>query len=278
MAAGMPERYLVEARTTKAKIEELVERLKAGAGCQDLETLNALIDDCESFGIRPSDMQSILSERNQIAGLVARMKDGINKRDIVLLKSTIEECKAQSLPEHYVAPAHAEKRRIEQMLARLGVAAQLQDLRVLKAAIEECEAAGLPERDLEGPRLTKGYIERMLAKLKAAIDLQDMPGVKAAIQECSVDMVKMAVDVCRAEGVPEKHVEEAMVARQRDAVNLPEEERQRLLEDLRNCNDAEKREKYNRAVAILNDAIQSGKEPPPEFEDLVNDLIVGQVM
>ncbi|CAK0824911.1 unnamed protein product [Prorocentrum cordatum] len=128
------------------------------------------------------------------------------------------------MPERCLEGAVAEKARIERMLAQLGVAAQLQDLEVLRKALEECAAAGLPERDLEGATLTKLYIERMLAKLKAAIDLQDMHGVKAAIQDCGVDMVKMAIEQARSAGVAQKVLEEAMLARERDAASLPDED------------------------------------------------------
>jgi hypothetical protein len=274
----MPEKFYAEAQAIRDKFEELLDRLRALAGCQDLERLNTTIEECEGFGMRASDMQSTLTERNKLAGLLSRLKDATSRHDIQLLTPAIEESQAAGMPENYLADAVSEKARIERMLARLGVAAQLQDLEVLKAALEECAAAGLPERDLEGATLTKLYIERMLAKLKAAIDLQDMHGVKAAIQDCGVDMVKMAIEQARSAGVAQSVLEEAMLARERDAASLPEEERRRVLQDLESCNDSEKREKYNRAVGILHDAIQSGKDVPPEFEQLLNDLIVSQVM
>ena len=42
--------------------------------------------------------------------------------------------------------------------------------------------------------------------------------------------------------------------------------------------DDEKRASYNRAVALLHESIQTGKSVPPEFDELMNELIVNHVM
>lgn len=164
------------------------------------------------------------------------------------------------------------------MLAKLGVAVHLQDIEVLKAAIKECQAAGMPEQALEEAMVAKVNIERMLAKLRAAIDLQDMDGVKTALEDCGVDMLKMAIEQCRVARVPEAVLEEAMTVRARLALNLPEHERARLLDGLKSCSDEERRAAYNEAVSMLHEAIRTGSDVPPQFEELMNELIIQQVI
>jgi hypothetical protein len=204
------------------------------------------------------------------------LRTGIDSHDIEVLKIAVEECQAAGMAENaLLTEAVTEKRKIEQIMAKLGVAVHLQDIEVLREAIGECKAAGIPARDVDGAVNVKVSIEKLLAELKSAIDQQNSDGIKAAIGSCPIDMLKTAVEQCHLAGLPEKQLEDAISSK---LLDVKESERSKYLEDLKTCNDGDRRAKRDEAVNLLKEAIRSGSDVPPHFEELVNELIVSQVM
>merc|ERR1712039_186706 len=162
------------------------------------------------------------------------------------------------------------------MLAKLRVAVQLHDIGALQDIITECQAAHLPDADLEEAIATKSSIEKLFLTLTDAIERGDKKALRQALQDCSIDMLKTAVEQCRTAGVPEVELENALTARAQLAETMSAAERNRLLQGLRTCNDEEKRATHNQVVSILRDAIRTGGEVPPQFDDLMNELIIDQ--
>jgi hypothetical protein len=202
----------------------------------------------------------------------------MERQDVNELRSALSDAEAAGMPEKDLKDAANLKGKLESLLARLRVATQLQDIEVLKASIEECQTAGLPEQELEEALAAKASIEQLLGKLREAIENQDIVGVKAAIQDCGIENLKTAIEACRAANLNEEDLAEAMAAREKLAADLPREERQRLLHSLKSCNEEEMREKHTKVVSMLREAIKTGSDVPEEFDDLVNELIINQVM
>jgi len=85
------------------------------------------------------------------------------------------------------------------------------------------------------------------------------------------------VERCRAAGVPERELAAAMEERAARGAE-PVRERERLLRFLEDSGGEERRAAHGEAVAMLHEAIRTGSEVPPRFEELVNELIVSQVL
>merc|ERR1712190_115845 len=212
----------------------------------------------------------------KLEGLMSKLNAGIGRKDLKLLQSAVADCQAEGIPERELRGATSTIRQIGQMLAKLRVAVQLHDIGALQDTIAECQAAHLPNAELEEAIATKNSIEKLFLTLTDAIDRGDKKALRQALQDCSIDMLKTAVEQCRTAGVPEIELENALTARAQLAETMSVAERNRLLQGLRTCNDEEKRATYNQVVSILRDAIRTGGEVPPQFDDLMNELIIDQ--
>ena len=85
-------------------------------------------------------------------------------------------------------------------------------------------------------------------------------------------MLRATVEECRAAGVSQILIDEALEAR---ADGMNEADRRMIIGF---GHDDEKRASYNKAVSLLHESIQTGQKVPAEFEELMNELIVNHVM
>ena len=92
------------------------------------------------------------------------------------------------------------------------------------------------------------------------------------LQDCPIDLLRAAIEECRAANIPQAVVDEALQSR---AAGLKEADRRILFEI---GQDEEKRASYNSAVRMLHESIQTGNDVPAEFEELINELIVNHVL
>ena len=92
------------------------------------------------------------------------------------------------------------------------------------------------------------------------------------LEDCPIDLLRAALEECHAAEVPEAVLHSALQSR---AAESNESDR-RLICDL--GQDDEKRLAHARAVSMLHESIQSGHDVPPEFDELMNELIVNHVL
>lgn len=260
----------------------MIDRLNLGIQKMDIELLKPAIEEAqaagpEGKGLPRKNLKYALAARGKIKQIQAKLKGGIDGQDVAQLRSALAEGQKEGLPEGDLKEAADLKGKLEQHLAMLKVATQLLDVEVLKAAIKECEAAGLHGPEMDEALAAERSVDQLLGKLRTAIDGQDVEGVKAAIVDCGIEMLKTAIEACRAGNVSETELAEAMAAREKKA-DLSYEDRQRLLLSLKTCNEEEMRTKHTKVVSMLREAIKTGNDVPKEFDDLVNELIIDQLM
>ena len=85
-------------------------------------------------------------------------------------------------------------------------------------------------------------------------------------------MLRAALEECHAAEVPGDVLQSAL--RSRAAESESESDRRLIYEG----QDDEKRLAHNKAVSMLDESIRSGNDVPPEFEELMNELIVNHLL